>query len=75
MDAMFNNGNHNRLNNNGHTIVTPEDNDVFVDVVNDDDQSPINKRKLANTTIINPEQQYQNGNDNAKRLCARNGHH
>jgi hypothetical protein len=83
MDTMFNNGNHNRLNNNGHTIVTPDDNDVIVDVVNDDDQSmtddlqsSINKRKLANTVVINHdhEQHNQNGNDSAKRLCTMNDH-
>lgn len=78
MDTMFNNGNHSRLNNNGHTVITSDENDVIVDVVNDDDddesltdalQSSINKRKLANTPIINQEQHNQNGNDSAKRLC------
>jgi hypothetical protein len=82
MDAMFNNGNHTRLNNTDHTIVTHDDNDVIVDVVNDDDQSltdalqsSINKRKLPNTQIINHEQHNQNENDSAKRLCTMNGHH
>ncbi len=82
MDAMFNNGNHNRLNNNSHTIMTRDDSDVIVDVVNDDDQlsidgleSSINKRKLTNTAAMNHEQQNQNGNGSAKRLCTMNGHH
>ncbi len=77
MDAMFNNGDYNRLNNTNPTIMVPEDNDVIVDVVNDDDddQSLINKRKLTNTTIISHEEQNQNGHDSAKRLCKTNGHH
>ncbi len=82
MDAMFNNGNHSRLSNNDHTIVTSDDNDVIVDVVNDDDQSltdalqsTINKRKLTNPSIINHEQHNQNENESAKRLCTMNGHH
>jgi hypothetical protein len=83
MDAMFNNGNHHRLNNTDHTIMTPDDNDVIVDVINDDGQSltdalqsSINKRKLANTPIVNHEQYNQNGSDSAKRLCTTmNGHH
>jgi len=82
MDAMFNNGNYSRLSNSDHTIVTPDDNDVIIDVVNDDDQSltdalqsSINKRKLANASIINHEQHNQNENDSAKRLCTMNGHH
>jgi hypothetical protein len=82
MDAMFNNGNHSRLSNNDHTIVTSDDNDVIIDVVNDDDQSltdalqlSINKRKLANASIINHEQHNQNENDGAKRLRTMHGHH
>ncbi len=84
MDAMFNNGHHNRLNNNGATVLTSDENDVIVDVVNDDDdddqsltnalQSSINKRKLANTPVLNQEQHNQNGNDSAKRLCTINDH-
>jgi hypothetical protein len=75
MDSMFNNGNYNKLNNNSHTVMIPEDNDVIIDVVNDDDQSSINKRKLANGASIDSEQQNQNGNDSAKRLRTMNGHH
>ncbi|CAF1462145.1 unnamed protein product [Adineta steineri] len=78
MDAMFNNGNQNKLNNNNHTIMTPEDSDAIIDVVNDDDsssiealQSSINKRKLTNTTAINHEHQ----NDGSKRLCTTDSHH
>ena len=75
MDSMFNNGNYTKLNNNSHTVMTPDDNDVIIDVVNDDDQSSINKRKLVNGASIDSEQQNQNGNDSAKRLRTMNGHH
>ncbi|CAF0786919.1 unnamed protein product [Rotaria sordida] len=80
MDLMFNNDNHNRLKQNGCTVITPDDNDVIVDIINDDDdkistdtlQPSINKRKLVNTTTLSHEQ--QNDNEYAKRLCATNGH-
>ncbi|CAF0925047.1 unnamed protein product [Adineta ricciae] len=84
MDAMFNNGNQNRLENPDRTIMTSEENDVIVDIVNDDDdqqpmtdalQSSINKRKLTNTNITNHEQQNHSENDNAKRMCMMNGSH
>jgi hypothetical protein len=83
MDGMFNNGNRTMSKTNGHTVMTHEDNDAVIDVVNDDDQSStdaaelsINKRKLAATGVVHPEQQYQeNENDNTKRLCTMNGRH
>ncbi|UJR27609.1 hypothetical protein I4U23_008890 [Adineta vaga] len=82
MDAMFNNGNQNRINSNDRMIMTTDDNDVIVDIVNDDDQptidalqSSINKRKLTNTTVVNHEQHNQNENDSAKRLCTTNSLH
>jgi hypothetical protein len=81
MDSMFNNGHHERKINTSATIVTPDENDVIVDVVNDDDQSltdalqsSMNKRKLANTAVMNQEQHNGNGNDSAKRLCTMNDH-
>ncbi|CAF3427638.1 unnamed protein product [Rotaria sp. Silwood1] len=78
MDLMFNNDNYNRLKQIDHTIITPEDNDVIVDIINDDDdkistdasQSSINKRKLVNTASLTHEQQ----NECAKRLCTTNDH-
>ncbi|CAF2605580.1 unnamed protein product [Rotaria sp. Silwood2] len=78
MDLIFNNDNHNRLKSNDHIVITPEDNDVIVDIINDDDdkipidasQPSINKRKLVNTASLNHEQQ----NEGAKRLCTPNGH-
>ena len=79
MDSMFQNGHHERLNNINATVVTPEENDVIVDVVNDDQsltdtlQSSLNKRKLPNA-VMNQEQHNGNGNDNAKRLCTMNDH-
>ena len=79
MDSMFNNGTHTMSNTNGHTLMTQEDNDIIVDVVNDDDEdsgtssngvspSSVNKRKFPAPTSGNQEQNYQ-GNDTTKRLC------
>ncbi len=55
---------------------------MIVDAVNQDDQSladasqsSINKRKLANVSIINLEQHNQNENDSAKRLYTMNRRH
>ena len=80
MDTMFNNGHSSKSNNNTNaTVLTPDENDVIVDVMNDDDQSltdalqaSMNKRKLVNTTADNQNEQQKNGNDSAKRLCSSN---
>lgn len=79
MDAMFNNGHPTRSNNRASTNLSPDENDVIVDVVNDDDQplsdalqASMNKRKLVNATMDNQGETNQNGNDTTKRLCTTN---
>jgi hypothetical protein len=80
MDTMFNNGTHTKSNTNGHTVMTQEDNDIIVDVVNDDDDdsgtssngaspSTMTKRKLPAPSLNKP------GDDLAKRLCTPAGQH
>ena len=87
MDTMFNNGHHTLAANSNHPgpiVVTPDDNDVIVDIDGDDDQttatindssqSSLNKRKLTNGESNHAEQSNQD-TETAKRVCTANGHH
>jgi hypothetical protein len=84
MDVMFNNGIQTSSKNNGHTLMTPEDNDIIVDVVDDDNgdsgsspgtsQASMNKRKIGMEVLHNTDQSCNN-DKNTKRLCTMNGHH
>lgn len=85
MDMIFNDGTSNEAaknKQNGHTLVTPDDNDIIVDIDGDDDQtstdglsqSSLNKRKLTNVGNNSIEQSNQD-TKTAKRICTTNGHH
>ncbi|CAF3113086.1 unnamed protein product [Rotaria socialis] len=69
LDHMCSNRNPDNTNESNHTVMVPEENDITVDVVNDDDSNDtmlandlqsITKRKTVNTDIFDQEQLNQN---------------
>ncbi|CAF2134031.1 unnamed protein product [Rotaria magnacalcarata] len=69
LDQMCNNRNPDNTNKSNRTVMVPEENDIIVDVVNDDDSNDtmlandlqsITKRKPVNADIFDQEQLNQN---------------
>ncbi|CAM4879753.1 unnamed protein product [Rotaria socialis] len=69
LEQIYLNRNPDNTNESNHTVMVPEENDITVDVVNDDDSNDtmlandlqsITKRKTVNTDIFDQEQLNQN---------------